>query len=197
VATTNLPVGSAAPYDGPAMIDFLAARAIEGVEAVEPRRYRRTIDLGGCLGTIAVEPLRDRRALAATIDFADLRALPGIIARIRNLFDLASDVGAITAQLADDPALAPLVAARPGLRVPGAWDPFECAVRAALGQHITLPRARRLAGPLPPAHSEKPPAADGALTHAFPRAEALAAADLSRLPMPRARSAAVAALATA
>src|SRR5262249_51624370 len=141
-SSIRLTLGYAAPYDWPAMIDFLAARAIEGVESVEPRRYRRTIDLGGCLGTIAVEPVRDRRALAATIDFADLRALPGIIARIRNLFDLASDVGAITAQLADDPALAPLVAARPGLRVPGAWDAFECAVRAVLGQQITVPGAR-------------------------------------------------------
>jgi AraC family transcriptional regulator of adaptative response / DNA-3-methyladenine glycosylase II len=196
-SSIHLTLGYAAPYDWSAMIDFLGARAIEGIEVVEPRRYRRTIDLGGCLGTIAVEPLRDRRALAATIDFADVRALPGIIARIRNLFDLASDVGAITAQLAEDPALAPLVAARPGLRVPGAWDPFECAVRAVLGQQITVTGARRLAGGLVAAHGEKLPAADGALTHAFPRAEALAAADLSRLPMPRARSAAIAALASA
>ena len=142
----TLTLGYAPPYDWGAMLAFFAARAIPGVECVEGDRYRRSIEVNGCHGTIEVAPLPRRHALAATIRIADLKALPAIIGRIRNLFDLGSDVAAIHAQLAEDPALAPLVAARPGLRVPGAWDPFELAVRAVLGQQITVTGARNLAG---------------------------------------------------
>ncbi len=80
--------------------------------------------------------------------FPKLSALPQIIARLRRVFDLAADPDAIALQLVKDPTLAPLVAARPGLRVPGAWDGFELAVRAVLGQQITVPGAIRLAGAL-------------------------------------------------
>jgi AraC family transcriptional regulator of adaptative response / DNA-3-methyladenine glycosylase II len=193
----TLTLGYAAPYDWNAMIDFLAARAIPGVETVEPHAYRRTIDLAGCLGWIAIQPVRGKNALSVTIDLAELRALPAIIARVRKLCDLASDVAAIGAQLAEDPRLAPLVAARPGLRVPGAWDPFELAVRAILGQQITVAGARRLAALLVATHGEKLPSAPEGLTHAFPRPERLATADLSELGMPRARIASITALATA
>ena len=194
----TITLGYAAPYDWDGIVAFLAPRAIPGVEIVEAGRYRRSIEIGGTAGTIAVEPLRGRAALAATIDFADLRALPAIIARLRSLFDLTSDVGAITAQLAEDPRLAPLVAARPGLRVPGAWDPFEMTVRAVLGQQITVAGARRLAGEIVAVHGEKltTSACDG-ITHVFPNAERLAAADLSQLGMPRARIAALGGLAAA
>jgi AraC family transcriptional regulator of adaptative response / DNA-3-methyladenine glycosylase II len=129
----------------------LAARAIRA-SRVAPQRYR-SIRLTARRHH-AVEPVRDRAALAATIEFPDLRALPAILARIRSLFDLESDVGAIEVQLAEDPHLAKLVAARPGLRVPGALDPFELAVRAVLGQQVTVAGARRLAGALVAAHGE-------------------------------------------
>ena len=186
-----------APYDWPAMLDFFAARAIPGVECVEGDRYRRSIDVNGCHGTIEVAPLARRHALAATIRIADVRALPGIIGRIRSLFDLDSDVAAINAQLAEDPDLARRIAARPGLRVPGAWDPFELAVRAVLGQQITVMAARKLAAQLTAAHGE--PLAAGphrGLTTVFPRPERLAAAEL-RLGMPRARVAALRGIAAA
>jgi len=197
-STITLTLGYAAPYDWPAMIAFLAARAIPGVEVVAPERYSRSIELHGSVGTLAVEPVRGRAALAATIEFPDLRALPAILARIRTLFDLASDVGAIEAQLAEDPQLAKLVAARPGLRVPGAWDPFELAVRALLGQQITVAGARRLAGEIAAAYGEPlATATDAGPTRVFPGPEQLAAADLSRLGMPRARIAALGALASA
>jgi AraC family transcriptional regulator of adaptative response / DNA-3-methyladenine glycosylase II len=127
--------------------------------------------------------------------------LPVIIARIRALFDLAADPQAIGADLSRDPALAPLVAARPGLRVPGAWDGLELAVRALLGQQITVRAATALAGKLVAAHGEPlTPGLAGrieGLTHVFPGARALAAADLGVLGMPRARAAALSAVAAA
>jgi AraC family transcriptional regulator, regulatory protein of adaptative response / DNA-3-methyladenine glycosylase II len=171
----TLTLGYAAPYDWRAMI--------------------------GCHGTIAVAPVPGRDALRVTVRIGTVRALPAIVARIRRVFDLGADVGTIAAQLAEDPSLAPLVAARPGVRVPGAWDCFELAVRAVLGQQITVAAARRLAGKLAAAYGE-PLALAGtelapALTTVFPRPERLAAADLARLGMPRRRAAALTALAAA
>ena len=197
----TLTLSYVAPYDWPAIIGFLAARAIPGVEVVEADGYQRTIELDGCHGTVEVTPVTGRDALAVTIRFADLRVLPTIVGRIRRVFDLGADVGAIAAHLAKDPWLAPLVTARPGLRLPGAWDGFEMAVRAVLGQQITVTAARRLAGKLVAAHGE-PLAQAGehvapGLTAVFPRPERLAAVDLASLGMPRARAAALSALATA
>jgi AraC family transcriptional regulator of adaptative response / DNA-3-methyladenine glycosylase II len=194
----TLTLSYAAPYDWPALIGFFAARAIPGIEVVEAERYSRTIELDGRHGTLEVRPLARKSALAATIRFGDVRALPAIIGRIKRLFDLSSDVAAISAQLAADPALAPLVAARPGLRVPGAWDAFELAVRAILGQQITVAGARQLAGKLVAAHGEPLAAGgDAGLTRVFPRPERLAAADLARLGMPGSRAAALRGLASA
>src|SRR5262249_5847661 len=124
-------------------------------------------------------------------------ALPIIIARVRRVFDLAADPAPIAAHLAKDPALAPLVKARPGLRVPGAWDGFELAIRAVLGQQITVAAAARLAGRLVAAHGERLMQPDNDLTHVFPRPEALAPADLTSLGMPRSRAAALSAVAAA
>lgn len=200
-AAITLKLSYAPPYDWPAMIAFLADRAIAGVEVVDANRYRRTIAIDGAQGTIEVAPITGRNALAATIRFPTVRALPGIIARIRRVFDLGADVGAITRQLAADATLAPLVAARPGLRVPGAWDGFELAIRAIVGQQITVTGARRLAGKLVGAYGEplaagSTDAADG-LTMVFPTPPRLAGANLATLGMPRARAATLSALATA
>jgi AraC family transcriptional regulator of adaptative response / DNA-3-methyladenine glycosylase II len=197
-AAITLTLAYTPPYDWDAMLAFLAARAIPGLEAVEPGRYRRTIALGGCHGSVAVAPAAGRRALAATIRFADVRALPAIVARLRRVFDLGADPSAIGAHLAADPRLAPRVAARPGLRVPGAWDGFELAVRAVLGQQVTVAAARTLAARLVAAHGE-PLAADAepGLTAVFPAPARLAAADLAPLGLPRARASALSALAAA
>jgi AraC family transcriptional regulator of adaptative response / DNA-3-methyladenine glycosylase II len=195
----TLRLAYAEPYDWSALIAFLAARAIPGVETVEPGRYRRTIELDGGHGTLEVAPVPGRAALAATIRFGNVRALPAIVARVRRVFDLDADVRAIAAQLGEDPRLAPLVAARPGLRVPGAWDGFELAVRAVLGQQITVAGARGLAARLVAAHGE-PLAAEAAapgLETLFPRPERLALADVGALGMPRSRAAALVALAAA
>ncbi|HEY2386454.1 MAG TPA: AlkA N-terminal domain-containing protein [Candidatus Binatia bacterium] len=200
-AAITVRLSYAPPYDWAAMIAFLAARAVPGVEIVEPRRYRRTIELDGQHGTIDVAPVTGANAVAATIRFPNVRALPSIIRRIRRLFDLTADIRSIAAHLAEDPLLAPLVRARPGLRVPGAWDGFELAIRAILGQQITVAAARQLAVKLVAAHGEPfAPAASGdapALSAVFPRAERLAGANLARLGMPRARATALSSLAAA
>jgi AraC family transcriptional regulator, regulatory protein of adaptative response / DNA-3-methyladenine glycosylase II len=185
------------PYDWDAIIAFLAARAIPGVERVEPRRYARTLAVDGALGVVIVTPRTDA-ALSAEIRFPKLKALPAVIARIRRVFDLSADPVLIGAHLSQDPALAPLVAARPGLRAPGAWDGFELAVRAILGQQITVTAARNLAAKLVETYGERiddPAAATLGLTRAFPTPERLVGEDIAALGMPRARGAALEALA--
>ena len=197
----TLQLGYVPPYDWDAIVAFLAARAIPGVEVVEPRRYRRTIGIDGAVGTLEVAPIAGRDALAVTIRFPDVHGLPAIVARVRRIFDLGVDVAAVNAELAADPLLARLVSARPGLRVPGAWDGFELAVRAVLGQQITVRAARGLAGRLVTLYGTPLAAAGGdltaGLTTVFPSPDRLAEATLASLGMPRARAATLAALARA
>ncbi len=187
------------PYNWAAMLGFLAPRAIPGVEFVADDCYTRTIELNGSFGTIAVAPSRRGTSLVATVRFPQVTALPEILARLRRIFDLAADPLAIAAQLAEDPVMAPLVAARPGLRVPGAWDGFELAVRAILGQQITVTAATRLAGKLVATYGTPltPELVSAGLSHAFPRPERLARADLATLGMPAARARALSAMAEA
>lgn len=188
-----------APYDWRAMLQFLEARAIAGVETISSNRYARTIEIEGVHGLVIVEPTKID-ALRATVYFPRLSALPTIIGRLRRVFDLAADPQAIGAQLAEDALLAPLVGARPGLRVPGAWDGFELAVRAVLGQQITVKAAAVLAAKLVASYGPRlslPSVPVDGLTHVFPRAECLACADISELGMPRRRAETVTALAKA
>jgi AraC family transcriptional regulator of adaptative response / DNA-3-methyladenine glycosylase II len=184
------------PYDWDAMIAFLRQRAIAGIEHIDGQRYARTLQLHGLTGTVVVEPAA-RHALRVCVRFPKLSALPAIIARLRRVFDLGADPLAIAAHLATDPTLEPLVRARPGLRVPGAWDGFELAMRAVLGQQITVAAAARLAGRMVAIHGERLPSPSGPLTHVFPRPDAIAAADLASLGMPRSRAAALSAVAAA
>ncbi len=132
------------PYDWEAMLVYLRARAIEGMEVVENGIYRRTVSHEGEHGTVAVAHAPDRDAVIATIRFPSVRALQALVTRVRHLFDVGADVATITSHLAKDEALAPLIASRPGLRAPGCWDGFELAIRAVLGQHITVQAARQL-----------------------------------------------------
>jgi AraC family transcriptional regulator of adaptative response / DNA-3-methyladenine glycosylase II len=185
------------PYDWAAMISFLAARAIPGVESVSARRYARTLAVDGALGVVTVSPGAGD-FLVAEIRFPKVQALPAVIARIRRVFDLTADPGLIGAHLSRDAALAALVAARPGLRAPGAWDGFELAVRAILGQQITVTAARGLAAKLVEAYGERiddSAAAKLGLTHVFPTPGRLVGEDIAALGMPRSRGAALEALA--
>ncbi|MBX3483759.1 AlkA N-terminal domain-containing protein [Phenylobacterium sp.] len=186
------------PYDWDAIIRFLADRAIPGVERVEARRYARTLSMDGERGVVIVTPRSDG-ALQADIRFPKLKSLPAVIARVRRVFDLSADPVLIGAHLSQDPALAPLVAARPGLRAPGAWDGFELAVRAILGQQVSVGAARNLAARLVEAYGDpidEPAAAELGLTRVFPTPGRLIGEPISLvLNMPRARGAAIEALA--
>lgn len=183
------------PYHWPAMLAFLGARAIPGVEEVEGGEYRRSFSHDGAVGSVAVRPGRSAGHLLATIRVSRVGALPAVVGRIRRLLDLDADADAIDAHLGRDRLLAPLVRARPGLRVPGAWDELELAVRAILGQQISVAAARTIAGRIAAAHGEAVP--DDRLRVAFPGKEQLAAASLDRVGLPPARAAAVVALARA
>ena len=187
------------PYDWDAMLSFLGHRAIPGVELVSQNSYKRSIAFGEKSGVVTVVPA-DKNRVDVTVRFPDMAALPQIIARVRRVFDLAADPDAIGAHLSLDPILAPLVAARPGLRVPGAWDGFELAVRAIFGQQITVLAATKLLGRLVQQYGAPLPAAmrEGeGLSHLFPSPARIAGAEIATLGMPAARAMAVSSLAQA
>jgi AraC family transcriptional regulator of adaptative response / DNA-3-methyladenine glycosylase II len=191
------------PFHWPALVGFLAARAIPGVESGGPEHWMRTVSIDGRHGLVLVRPVPGRHELAAHLWLDDARLLLQVTARLRRLFDLGADPDAIATHLAADARLAPLVARFPGLRVPGAWDGFESAVRAILGQQVSVRAATTLAGRIAarfgePLESSGVGAADaGGLRFVFPTAPVLAHADLTTVGVTRARAAAVRALAAA
>lgn len=197
-SAVHVRLGFRPPFDWPALRDFLAARTVAGLEAVEPNRYVRVVALDGRHGSVTVVP--GDHQIDAFIRFPDLRMLFVIVSRLRRMFDLDADPAAIGAQLSRDAAMKPLVDARPGLRVPGCWDAFEQAVRALLGQQVSIAAARILAGRLVERLGPKlsPDATgDARLTRSFPDPARIAAADLSDFGMPKARIAALQGLARA
>jgi AraC family transcriptional regulator of adaptative response / DNA-3-methyladenine glycosylase II len=188
------------PYDWPFMLSYLKARAIAGIETVTPDRYIRSVALDGQFGSVDIGHDAAASCLIATLRFPCVRALPAIIARIRRVFDLGADVALIGAHLAQDPRLRPLIAARPGLRAPGGWDGFELAIRAILGQQVTVTAGRQLAAKLVALCGSQLPAAargPGDLAMAFPTPAQIVDADLSALGMPSARRRTLGAMAAA
>jgi AraC family transcriptional regulator of adaptative response / DNA-3-methyladenine glycosylase II len=136
------------PYDWSALLGFLRARATPGVEQVDGVSYRRSIAVGGCAGRIVVRRAENANTLELEVRFPNPHALLHIVTRVRQIFDLAADPSVVSAQLRRDPLLARLLARHPGLRVPGAWDGFEVAVRAILGQQLSVAAATTVAGRL-------------------------------------------------
>jgi AraC family transcriptional regulator, regulatory protein of adaptative response / DNA-3-methyladenine glycosylase II len=198
VASVTLHLSYRPPYDWEAMLAYLRARAIEGMEFVENGIYRRTVSHEGENGIVEVAHAPDRNALMVTIQFPCVRALQAIVTRVRHLFDVGSDVDAITSHLAKDTTLAPLIASRPGLRTPGCWDGFELAIRTVLGQQITVEAARQLGSKLVLLCGDPvATASDLRPARTFPSARCVATADLSTLPMPQSRRATLKALAQA
>jgi AraC family transcriptional regulator of adaptative response / DNA-3-methyladenine glycosylase II len=187
------------PYDWDSMLQFLRRRAVTGIETVNDHCYARVVELGGVTGSIQIDHAPEKSALRAVVRFAKLSALPNIIARIRRMFDLSADPVAIEAALATDPMLAPLLAAKPGVRVPGAWDPFEIAVRAVLGQQVSVTAATRLAGRIVAALGRRIDDENEStgLTHAFPAPEKFTLRALAGLGITTARAAAIAGIASA
>jgi len=188
------------PYDWDSILGFLQARAIPEVEAVENGHYFRTVEIDGSTGTIEVFHQPERQNICVKILFPKVRLLPAIVGRVRRLFDLGADIETIDAHLSNDPQLAPLVARHPGLRAPGGWDGFELAVRAVLGQQISVAAARRLTGQLVALYGRPVPDAYRGhvrLSRAFPTADNLAKLKAIGLGMPAARLASLKALAEA
>jgi len=183
------------PYHWQGMLGFLAARATPGVEAVEAGSYRRSISLNGNHGYFEVSVDENAHALIARIQFGDPRALFFIVERIRAMFDVNADWSSIAMALRGDRELLKRIDAAPGMRVPGCWNGFELAVRAILGQQITVKGATALAGRIARAFGQ--PFSAGNLTHIFPTPEVLAEADLSHIGLPKARAATIRALARA
>ncbi|WP_218566326.1 AlkA N-terminal domain-containing protein [Vallicoccus soli] len=183
------------PFDGAAVVAFLAAHAVVGVEEVVDGTYRRTLRLPHGPGVVALTP--DGDAVRAELDLADLRDVGAAVERARRTFDLDADPEAVDALLGADPLLGHLVRGRPGLRVPGHDDGAELAVRAVLGQQVSLAAARTHAGRLVLTHGQPLAQPSGGLTHLFPDPEALADLDPATLALPRARGGALRSLAGA
>ncbi|MDP9239949.1 MAG: DNA-3-methyladenine glycosylase 2, partial [Actinomycetota bacterium] len=183
------------PFDAPALLGWLGARSVLGVEEVTATAYRRVVTTGAAAVAVTLEPADGHVVLRCRID--DVRDLAGLVQRCRRLLDLDADPASVGAVLSADPSLAALVTARPGLRVPGSVDGFELATRAVLGQQVSVAAARTLAGRLVASLGVALPAADGALTHAFPTASAIAAGDLGGLGLTEARARTLTGLASA
>lgn len=171
------------PFDPEYLLSFFRARAIPGLEAVGEETYSRGFRLGENVGLMICRFDRKGSGVEVSLRGDGRRSLLEIGERVRRLFDMDADISAIAAFFADDPLLGPLVAQKPGLRVPGCWDRFELAVRAVLGQQVSVAAARTLAGrivatygeALPDELIEDTPEEDigGGVTHLFPRPEIL------------------------
>jgi AraC family transcriptional regulator of adaptative response / DNA-3-methyladenine glycosylase II len=188
------------PYDWDSILEFLHARAIPGLELVENGTYSRTVAMDGCTGSVQVTHVPSRQSLCVTIHFPRVQSLPSIVSRVRRVFDLGADIETIDAHLSLDPRLAPFVAMRPGLRAPGGWDGFELAVRAILGQQVSVAAARRLGEQLVLTLGKRVSGdfvADSRLTHVFPEAAVLAQSESINLGMPAPRRTAIKELAKA
>jgi AraC family transcriptional regulator, regulatory protein of adaptative response / DNA-3-methyladenine glycosylase II len=187
------------PYDWQGVLAFLAARATPGVEHVDQAGYRRTIDLDGMHGTIGVSHADAGSALDLEVCFPNPRALLAIVERVKRIFDLGADPSVISGQLANDASLRAAIRAHPGIRTPGAWDGFELAVRAIIGQQISVRGATTIAGRIAAVFGSPLPVEgrgfSPVLTHLFPTAAQLVDAPIERAGVIAARANAIRALA--
>jgi AraC family transcriptional regulator, regulatory protein of adaptative response / DNA-3-methyladenine glycosylase II len=199
------------PFAPASVLDFLGARVVPGIEAIDEGKtaYTRSLRLphGHAVVTLAAPPAEPRHDagggpayVEADLRVADLRDLTTAVSRCRQLLDLDADPVAVVDALGDDPLLGALVGADPGRRVPGAADAFELAVRAVIGQQVSVAGARTVAGKLVHAAGEPLPAPDGGVTHLFPTPSALATLaehDPAAFAMPAGRRRALGTLAAA
>ena len=175
------------PYDWRGLLQFLGRRAIPGVESITGDEYRRTIAVGDAAGVLRVRD--DGGALLVSLPRAFTHHLKPIVDRVRRMFDLFADPHAIASHLRRDGMLRPLVERWPGARVPGAWDPFELAVRAIVGQQVSVAGATTIVGRIAARYGSRIDTGDDALSVLFPDARRLANARIGS--MPRARAAAI------
>ena len=189
------------PFAGQALLGFLAVRAVPGVEVADETSYSRTLSLPLGHGTVRLE-LADLEQVGvgqvqAKFELSDLRDTPAAVERTRRLLDADCDPVSVLEALGGDPLIGHLVRRRPGLRVPGHVDGSELAVRAVLGQQVSVARARTMAANLTDEHGVAVETRTEGLTHLFPTAAALARLSAQDYPMPRSRGRALIALCSA
>ncbi len=185
------------PYDWQQVQQFLATRAVPGVERVDAQGYARTVACEGGHAVIQVAPLAGENALELRVSGVAPAGLLHLSTTARRVFDLAADPQRIVTELSADRLIAPLLRARPGLRIPGAWDAFECAVRALLGQQVSVAAGRTFAARLVDRLGPAIRTEDRALSRLFPGAEVLATAPLDSFGLTRSRAATLRLLAQA
>jgi AraC family transcriptional regulator, regulatory protein of adaptative response / DNA-3-methyladenine glycosylase II len=189
----SLRLATREPFAGEEIIRFLGARRVRGVEAVEDRTFRRALNLPRGWGIVALTPFADH--VRAELRLEDLRDLTTAVQRCRRLFDLDADPVAVHDALHDDPMIGTDVRRHPGRRVPGHPDPAELAVRAVLGQQVSVAGARTLTARLVARAGTE--LDDVVLTHLFPTPAAIAAADLRGVGLTTARARTITRLAEA
>jgi AraC family transcriptional regulator of adaptative response / DNA-3-methyladenine glycosylase II len=145
-STFTLQLSYRPPFDWTRLLAFLSMRALRGVECVRDNEYLRTIRLGDHTGWVRIRHAPERRALLVELTHSLTPVLPALLGRLRNLFDLSARPDVVAAHFAGDALLGDAVSRMPGLRVPGAFDGFELAVRAVLGQQVTVKGATTLGG---------------------------------------------------
>ena len=173
------------PFDGGGLLAFLGTRAISGIETYDGTVYRRTLKLPTSDAIVELEVKQDH--VSCVLRLGDIRDLGPAVRRCRQLLDLDADPVAVDESLADDPVLGSVVRAHPGRRLPGSVDGFELAVRAVLGQQVSVAGARTIAGRLVHRFGKPLTAPDGDLTHVFLEPAALVDADLGELGIPGSR----------
>jgi AraC family transcriptional regulator of adaptative response / DNA-3-methyladenine glycosylase II len=176
------------PYDFAALLAFFARRAVPGVEEVDEHGYTRYFAFDGTAGSLRVTQMPGDDALALAIAFPNAAHLQEISARVRRMFDLDADIATINTQLRADPVLRVLVRRHPGQRLPGGWDGFEIALRAVLGQQVSVAAARTLAQRLVQRFGTEFAREDGVVQRLFPTPQTIADADLSAIGLPRTRA---------
>jgi AraC family transcriptional regulator of adaptative response / DNA-3-methyladenine glycosylase II len=197
-STFTLQLSYRPPFDWTRLLEFLSVRALRGVECVRDDEYLRTVRLGEHTGWVRVRHAPERRALMVELTHSLTPVLPALLGRLRNLFDLSARPDVVAAHFADDALLAETVAHMPGLRVPGAFDGFELAVRAVLGQQVTVKGATTLGARFAEAFGDAIETPHPELSRLSPTAARVAAAsvdDIASLGIIQARARSIIALA--
>jgi AraC family transcriptional regulator of adaptative response / DNA-3-methyladenine glycosylase II len=182
----ELELSTAAPFAADHLASFLAARAVPGVEAWDGETYHRTLRLPHGHGVARLR-ISERQPVRARLELEDERDRDAAAARLRRLLDLDAVSAVIDTVLSADPTLAPLIGITPGLRLAGSVEPFETAIKAVVGQQISVAGARTVTGRIVAGVGETIRIAGGPVSHLFPSPAALAAIDPALLPMPASR----------
>ena len=186
-----------APYDFAALLAFFARRVIPGVESVDEDSYTRHFALGDRACQLRVTQRKGAKALTLALEGVPAAHAEAVKVRVRRMFDVDADIAAINRHFRADARLRPCVRRHPGQRLPGGWDGFEIAIRAVLGQQVSVAAARTLAQRLVENHGDRMRTRTGEEIRVFPSPQALADADLTRIGLPRTRAAALNAMARA